>query len=275
MATLAAAVILGLIQGLGEFLPISSSGHLVLAQAFLGLAEPEIFFDLVLHCGTLLAVIIFYRTSLAALFRELRLLPAALIFPSRMRAYYRLRPDFHLGILIIIGCLPTAVIGFLFQDTFESLFGSPRMTGAALLVTAAFLALTWRLQKPRILTPQSMTVRTALLIGLIQGLAITPGLSRSGLTIGLALMLGLENTLAARYSFLLSIPAVLGGMILTLAKSPASAFAWPQIGAGFLTAAIAGYAAIFLLVRIIKPRRLAFFAPWCAAAGLWALIFWR
>jgi undecaprenyl-diphosphatase len=118
-----------------------------------------------------------------------------------------------------------------------------------------------------------MTLKIALAIGLIQGLAITPGLSRSGLTIGLGLFLGLENALAARYSFLLSIPAILGGLLLTAHKSLATSFGIPEIIAGFLAASATGYLALWLLVRIIKPGRLAFFAPWCALVGLLAIIF--
>jgi undecaprenyl-diphosphatase len=178
-----------------------------------------------------------------------------------------------MGIAIIVGSVPTAIIGLLFQDTFEGLFNSAQAVGAALLVTAVFLALTCKAPKPKVLTPQALTIKIALLIGLIQGLAITPGLSRSGLTIGLGLFLGLDNALAARYSFLLSIPAIVGGLILTVSKSLETSFTVPELLAGFLTAAAAGYLALWLLVLIIKPKRLAYFAPWCALMGLWALIY--
>jgi undecaprenyl-diphosphatase len=262
---------LGLIQGLGEFLPISSSGHLVLAQSLFGLKEPELLFDLILHLGTLLAIVYFYRASLASLFRELWFLPAALLSPSKFWAYYRIRPDFRLGILIIVGSAPTALIGFLFFGQLSSLFASTRSVGLALLTTTAFLIATRWAPKAKGATERSLTVKKALAIGLIQGLAIVPGLSRSGLTIGLGLFLGLEQTLAARYSFLLSIPAILGGFLLSLTKSRDTTFSGWDLGAGFLTATVVGYLALWLLVRVVKPGRLAYFAPWCALVGLWAL----
>ncbi|MDR2141543.1 MAG: undecaprenyl-diphosphate phosphatase [Deltaproteobacteria bacterium] len=263
-----ASLTLGLIQGLGEFLPISSSGHLALAQHFFGWREPELLYDLILHLGTLLAVFYFYRSNLWSLILELRLLPAALLSPSKMGTYFRIRPDFRLGILIIIGSLPTALIGFCFLSTFESLFASTRAVGLAFLVTALFLAATRWAPPTRAATEKAMTIKMALAIGLIQGLAITPGLSRSGLTIGLGLFLGLDHHLAARFSFLLSIPAILGGLILTLRQAPAISLSGWETLAGFAVAGLTGYLALWFLVRVIKPKRLAYFAPWCALMGL-------
>ncbi|MDR1872240.1 MAG: undecaprenyl-diphosphate phosphatase [Deltaproteobacteria bacterium] len=270
MASWLASLALGLIQGLGEFLPISSSGHLVLAQALFGLTHPELVFDLVLHLGTLMAICYFYRSPLQSLFLELKLLPAALISPAKMTSYYRLRPDFHLGILIIVASVPTAIFGLLFFDSLESMFSAPKAVGGALLTTGAFLAATRFAPQPYALTERSLTIKMALAIGLIQGLAIVPGLSRSGLTIGLGLFLGLEQSLAARFSFLLSIPAILGGLILSLSKSLASSFSFWELAVGFLTAGLVGYFSLWLLVRVVKPGRLAYFAPWCVLVGLLA-----
>ncbi|MDR1608979.1 MAG: undecaprenyl-diphosphate phosphatase [Deltaproteobacteria bacterium] len=266
-----ASPFLGLIQGLGEFLPISSSGHLVLAQALIGLKKPELLFDLILHVATLGAICYFYRASLLTLLLELRLLPLALVSPAKMSAYFRLRPDFRLGLLIIIGSIPTGIIGLLFHDYFETLFASTGAVGFALLATAIFLTATRWAQPTKATTLRGLTIKIALAIGLIQGLAIIPGLSRSGLTIGLGILLGLEPALSARFSFLLSIPAILGGFLLTLNKSLATSFNSWEILAGFLVAAITGYLALCLLVRVIKPGRLIYFAPWCALVGLVAI----
>jgi undecaprenyl-diphosphatase len=272
MAAFFTSLALGLIQGLGEFLPISSSGHLVLAQRLFGLEEPELLFDLILHVATLLAIGYFYRSSLLSLLMEFRLLPKALFSPSKMSAYFRLRPDFRLGILIIIGSIPTGVIGFFFHSTLEKLFASTWAVGWALLTTAFFLAATRWAAPPKATTQRGMTIKMALAIGLIQGVAIIPGLSRSGFTIGLGLFLGLEQALAARFSFLLSIPAILGGLLLTINNSLTTSFTIWAIAVGFVAAAVSGYLALCFLVRVIKPGRLVYFAPWCALAGLLALL---
>ncbi|MDR0548926.1 MAG: undecaprenyl-diphosphate phosphatase [Deltaproteobacteria bacterium] len=264
------SLVLGLIQGLGEFLPISSSGHLVLAQSLFGLKDLEVLYDLILHLGTLIAISYFYRSSLANLLRELTLLPAAFISPAKMSTYYRIRPDFRLGILIIIGSIPTALVGLVFFEPLTALFQSTRAVGLTLLTTGAFLLATRWAPSPKGGTERTLTIKIALAIGLIQGLAIVPGLSRSGLTIGLGLFLGLEPLLAARYSFLLSIPAIIGGCLLSLSKSLTTAFTGWELLAGFLVAGLVGYAALWLLVRVIKPGRLAFFAPWCALVGVLA-----
>jgi undecaprenyl-diphosphatase len=263
---------LALIQGLCEFLPVSSSGHLVLAQALFGLKEPEILLDLLLHLGTLLAVFVFYRQSLAALFSELRYLPKAIVTASIMKTS-RERPDFKLGLLIIVGSIPTAIIGLLAQDQLEALFGSISAVGVALLITALVLLLTKLKKSPGLRDIKLMTFSDALVIGAFQGLAIAPGLSRSGLTIACALTLGLTRELSAKYSFLLSIPAILGGLLLSYGSGYGSDLAAPYLLLGLFTAAIVGYLSLKFLTYIVDRGKLALFAPWCALAGLLAL-FW-
>ena len=263
------AVILGFIQGLTEFLPISSSGHLILAQAAFGLAEPELAFDVVLHLGTLAAVFIFYRTTLLNLVRELRFLPGALASPTRLRELYQSRPDFRFGLLVIVGSLPTAVIGLWGKNLVESHLTSVASVGAALLATGFMMRLIGsRGQDGR----NFLTVKDALFIGLVQGLAITPGISRSGWTIGAGLWAGLERRVAARYSFILSVPAILGAMILHLKSGLTSGFFSPgDFLAGFLTAALCGCLALRLLSWLLDRGRFAVFAWWCWAVGLTAL----
>ncbi|MDL2226849.1 undecaprenyl-diphosphate phosphatase [Deltaproteobacteria bacterium OttesenSCG-928-M10] len=274
MPLVAVAVILGLIQGLGEFLPISSSGHLIIAQNVFGLAEPEVAFDMVLHLGTLLAVFIFYRRTILTLITELRFLPGALISPRKMRGLYHNRPDFRFGLLILIGSIPTGLIGLVFKDIFKSHFTSMTSVGIALLVTGFLLrAVGRRGQYGR--SDSAMTVRDALIIGLVQGLAIVPGFSRSGFTICAGLFAGLSRETAARYSFILSMPAIIGATILEAREGLASTFSAPEFAAGFAVAAISGFLALSFLVRLLKQDDFAVFSWWCWAVGIFALIWQR
>ena len=270
MPLIIVAVILGLVQGLGEFLPISSSGHLLLAQAVFGLEEPEVAFDVVLHLGTLTAVFIFYRETLIALIKELRFLPGAIVSPPRMKELYTTRPDFRFGILILVGSLPTGIIGLTMQSIFKAYFTSVMSVGVALIITGLLLRVVGsRGQNGR--TDGQMTIRDALIIGLVQGVAIVPGFSRSGFTICAGLFAGLSRVTAARYSFILSIPAIIGAAILEIGDGLASRFSAPDFLAGFAVAAICGYLALALLVRLLKQDNFAVFSWWCWGVGLFAL----
>jgi len=259
------ALILGVIQGLGEFLPISSSGHLILAQALFGLKEPELAFDVALHLGTLTAVFVFYRRPLSRLFRELQFLPGALVSPALMRTRYEERPDFRFGLLIIVGSLPTAVIGLLLKDLVVTRLATVEAVSLALLATGVFLRLTGRLGGGG--GRDRLTLLDALIIGLIQGFAVTPGLSRSGWTIGAGLWLGLERETAARYSFLLSVPAVLGAALLSWRGDQAGYFTAGDFIAGFAAAALCGGLALAGLTWLLKSGRWSAFAWWCWAVG--------
>ena len=271
MPLIVIAVILGLIQGLGEFLPISSSGHLIIAQNVFGLEEPEVAFDVILHLGTLLAVFIFYRQTIMTLIMELRFLPGALINPKKMQRLYRERPDFRFGLLILIGSIPTGVVGLALQDVFKTYFTTMTSVGVALLITGFLLRLVGRRgQNGR--EDSAMTVRDALIIGLVQGLAIVPGFSRSGFTICAGLFAGLSRETAARYSFILSIPAIIGATILEVGDGLASRFSSLDFLAGFAVAAVSGFLALKLLVRLLKQDNFAVFSWWCWAAGIFTLI---
>jgi len=270
MPILLVAVALGLIQGLGEFLPISSSGHLILGQAVFGLEEPEMAFDIMLHLGTLTAVSIFYRETLITLIKELRFLPGALISPARMKELYLTRPDFRFGLLIIIGTIPTGLMGLLLKDLVKGRLSSVFSVGVALLITGLLLRLVGkRGQQGR--EADQMTIRDALIIGLIQGIAVIPGLSRSGFTICAGLFAGLSRVTAARYSFILSIPAIIGAAVLEMGGSFESRFAAPDFAVGFLVAAISGYLALALLVRLLKQDNFGLFSWWCWGVGLFAV----
>ncbi|MDR2613562.1 MAG: undecaprenyl-diphosphate phosphatase [Deltaproteobacteria bacterium] len=260
------AAVLGLVQGLCEFLPVSSSGHLALAQALYGFAEPEVFFDLVLHLGTLAAVCLFYRREVLGLVTELRWLSR----PAEIRRAWRIRPVFRLGVMIVIGSVPTAVMGLLFEDFLTSLFASLLAVGLGFLASALVLSLSRLFRKARYKSELEFPAWAALVIGLSQGIAIAPGISRSGMTICVALILGLEGSLAARYSFLLSIPAILGGLVLKFPEAEASGIPPKAALLGFAVAAVSGLLALKLLTYVVRRERFHFFAPWCLAACLLA-----
>jgi undecaprenyl-diphosphatase len=258
------AVLLGLVQGLTEFLPVSSSGHLVLGQHLFGLTEPELLFDVVVHLGTLIAVLTVYYGDVARLTAEFVRLPRTLA--GGWRAAWADRPMFRLLILVLAGSVPTGLIGVLFKDAFEVLFGSTLAVGFALMATGTILLLTRRLRPTgRPLT--GMTGKDALVVGLVQGLAITPGVSRSGITISTGLLLGLDRELAARFSFLLFVPAILGALVLELADASAGSFGPPALVAGFLAALISGLAALRLLLRVVRRGALHYFAYYCYLLG--------
>lgn len=259
------AALLGVVQGLTEFLPISSSGHLVLGQRLLGLTEPELMFDIAVHVGTLVAVVGVFWRDLWSILRGL------FVYGDEPGAQGR-----RLLWLVILGSIPTAVIGFAFKDTFESMFSSLLTVGLALLLTGWLLLATALVRRPG-LPLAKMGAGRALLIGLAQGLAITPGISRSGSTISVALLLGVNRQVAAHYSFVMSIPAILGALVLQVHDlgAPGAAQVAPMI-MGFIAAAISGYWALRTLLKIVQAGAFHWFAPYCFAVGLVALAwnFW-
>jgi len=264
------AVILGIVQGLTEFLPVSSSGHLVLGQRLFGFTSPELFFDIVLHLGTLLAVLIVFRADVRTLTFEIIRAPRTVTGPGGIRNAYRNRANFRLLILILIGSIPTALVGVVFKLYFESFFASSLVVGLALLITGAVLFAT-RLVRERGRGLIEFGLAQALAIGLVQGLAVTPGISRSGLTICTGLFLGLDRTLAARYSFLLSVPAILGALLIEAGGSGGGAFNSLDLGLGFLTALFSGWAALVILLKMVKGGRLHYFSYYCWLAAVFSL----
>jgi len=264
MITHTEAFTLGLVQALTEYLPVSSSGHLVIAQNLFGLEEPELFFDIVLHLGTLGAIVWYYRADIGAAFRDTA---AALRDAPNggLNAALREREGFRLAVMALVGTIPTGLIGVLFRDRFEAMFGSTLMVGAMLLVTGSILLAT-RFAGDRRRGVILMTWRDAVLIGAIQGLAITPGISRSGATISLALVLGIEREAAARFSFLLSVPAIIGAMAIS-AGSVKPDLSFMAAALGFSTSLVIGYLCLALLVVVVKSGRLSWFAYYCLPVG--------
>ena len=185
------AIIFGIVQGITEFFPISSSGHLVILQALMGLKEPQLAFDIFLHLGTLLSILIFFRKDILRLFGE----------------------DKRLFLLLVIASIPTFIIGFLFKDTVERFFAMPKVVGSMLGLTGAWLVLA-SLYTKRQPVKKGPGILNSILIGIAQGVAIMPGISRSGATIATGILTGLDRELSFKFSFLLAIPAILGASIL-------------------------------------------------------------
>jgi undecaprenyl-diphosphatase len=256
------AIILGLIQGVTEFLPISSSGHLALAQNLMGFQEPAIFLDLMLHAGTLLAALVFLRNEIIMILR-------GVITPGAAGSQGR-----KLLALAAVASVPTACIGFFFRDVFSAMFSSLLAVAVGLITTSILLFLTRILPSARNIKLNSMGWGAAFIIGIAQGLAITPGLSRSGSTISVGLFLGLNKELAFRFSVLMSIPAILGALLLeSMGLPPGSMQGTPPVLIGALAAAGSGLLALKVLNSLVKKGQLFWFFPYCLLLGLGALYF--
>lgn len=263
------ALVLGVVQGATEYLPVSSSGHLVIFQHLFGLTEPALLFDIVLHVATLLVVLWYYRRDIADLIHQSLEAGASLAGGGSWSTVQRRAPGFRLAWLIVVGTIPTALMGVTLQDTFESLFGSLRIVGVMLWITGLIL-LTTRFATRGERGIGDMKLIDALLIGIVQGLAITPGISRSGSTIAVALLLGIQKETAARYSFLLSVPSIVGALLLKVGDV-GTGVGLGAMALGFVAALLTGYFCLVFLVRTVKKGRLAWFAPYCFAVGLLAL----
>ena len=251
-------LLLGFVQGLTEFLPISSSGHLLLAEDLLGFRPQGVYFEVGLHVATLLSVVIAYRTRLLGVTRGL---------------LRRDQQEWRYVVLLVIGSLPAGVAGLGFRDVFTSAFETGPMLGAAFLVTAAVLWST-RWTRP---TPEAnpLTVGAALLIGLVQAFAILPAISRSGMTIAMALWLGIRPVAAAEFSFLLAIIAIGGSGLVEVSHLPPGVDVFsPGLIVAFAAAMLSGVWAIRFLVRLLDRGRFHAFAWYCAGVGLITLVWY-
>ena len=264
------AILLGILQGLTEFLPVSSSGHLVLAQQFLGLKEPLVFFDVMLHVGTLAAVLVAYRDAIGRLVTGgLSALGDAQLW-KHPGVTLNNSSDLKFIWLILLGSIPTGVIAVVFKSQLESFFDEARLVSIMLILTGAILQLP-RLRREKSNSPENSThhLKTwhAPLIGIAQGCAITPGISRSGTTISLALFLGIPAKTAAEYSFLLSIPAILGAVVLKVRDVGDTAIPLHIVGGGMLAAFIVGYIALQFLLVVLNRGKFSLFSYYCIALG--------
>lgn len=267
------ALILGIVQGLTEFLPVSSSGHLVLLQNLFGLKEPELLFDVCVHVGTLVAVGAVFQREIRNILMSLLRIASLKRASGSWRALYDQNEEIRIVALIIVGSIPTALLGLLFKDAVDTIFGSVGIVGWMLLVTGTVLWLT-RKTAASGRSLNKTAIRDALIIGLVQGLAIVPGISRSGSTIAVALFLGIDREIAGRFSFLLSIPAILGALVLSFDSSLShTSMQTEVILLGVFVAAIVGYGALKVLLRLVKKGRIYRFAPYCWLIGVLALIY--
>jgi len=258
------AVILGIVQGLTEFLPVSSSGHLVLLQQIFGINEPGLFLDTMLHAGTLVAVFIVLWKDIFALLKK---------------------PIQKLTLFLIIATIPAVIVALVFNDKIEEIFKSARFLGFCFLITTVLLVLAELLSRRSMpanggqtsaKTETNMRWIDALFIGIMQAVAILPGISRSGATISGALFRKLDRDFAARFSFLLSIPAILGALVLQskdlVTDGTAENINVAAVIAGTLAAAIVGFFAIRFMLKIIREKSLFGFAIYTGVLGVLVLI---
>lgn len=255
------SIFLGVVQGLTEFLPVSSSGHLVFFQSLMGLKEPPIFFDIMLHLGTLLAVVIYFWTDI------LKIIEGII---SILRKKEENREGAKLFLWIILASIPTGLMGILFKDWFESFFSKPKLVGGMLLITGLILWLT-RFTKKEGKPLKRMGGVDAILIGIAQGLAILPGISRSGATISTGLFCGLDRELSGKFSFLLSIPAILGATLLEYKKLDITS----GLGTVLIGTSVAfgvGILALTFLMKIIKMGKIFNFSYYCCGMGILMII---
>lgn len=256
-----AAILLGIVQGLTEFLPVSSSGHLALFQRWLPVSgDDDVGFFLALHIGTLLPVLLVYRDDLMTIVRD------AVAGEGPLTR----RPGMRLAAFIVLGSVPTGIIGIAFKDWLEAAFQNPLGVGIAFAVTGALLFAT-RFVKAGETDLRRMKPWHALAVGLAQGIAITPGISRSGSTIAAGMFLGLRRDLAARYSFLLSIPAIGGAFLVKLPDMGASHMSLGPVVAGFIAAALSGYVALKILLRLVASGDFSRFAWYLWALAIFAI----
>ena len=260
------AIILGIVQGATEYIPVSSSAHLVLVPWILGWEDSSFAFEVLIQWGTLIGVFVYFWQDLWGILR------------GTIQGLVKLKPfgtmSARLGWYIVLGTLPAVFFGLLLKDFFEAAFGQPVWVAGLLLVTAAMLLAADRWGKgdrgiEKIRWPDG------LIVGLWQVAALLPGISRSGATISGGVLHGLYRSTAARFSFLLSVPALLGAGVLALLdllESGTLAYDLPPVAAGFVAAAISGYLCIRWLMSYLKQHSLTIFAVYCACFGTFCLV---
>jgi len=255
------AVILGIIQGLSEFLPISSSGHLELAKYLFGqnqLPQDSLLITVVLHAATALSTIVIFRKEIGDILRGL--------------FKFKSNEEFKYSLKIVISMIPAALIGLFYNDAIEMLYdGQVQLVGFMLIITGLLLFLADRAK----VSSKGVSFTSSIIIGIAQAIAILPGISRSGATISTAVMLGKDREKAARFSFLMVVPLILGKMAkdimdgaLTQAETPVLV-----ISAGFISAFVVGLFACKLMINVVKKSKLKYFAYYCFAVGLIAIFF--
>jgi len=262
------AVLLGIIQGLTEWLPISSSGHLALFQHIFSKDVPFAF-DMFIHFATLLVLISFFRNEIKDVIKQLFEIIKEI---SKKKPFKEVvcNPKRRLCLCIIISTIPTGIIGLLIDFFIEDIYSSLIILALMFFTTAVILFSTRKVIAKRKF--EDMSFKDALIIGIVQGLAAMPGLSRSGSTIGTGVLLGIEQETSGRYSFLVSIPPIIAGTLLHV--DDVMRFSYSEFlpfALGFLVASLVGYLSLFMLMKVLKSNRIHLFAPYCILAGIFAL----
>ena len=277
------SILVGFMQGLTEFLPVSSSAHIVLTQTIYKLvigtssigaidaaSVEEIFFDIVVHLGTLGAIIIYFKNEICELLRA---------FLNAIKTKNFSSSEAKICLYIILGTVITGIIALPLKDFTERLVSTPYLVGACLVVTGCVLFFSEKISKKFSKENEEVDTKKSVLIGIAQGLAVFPGFSRSGLTIATGLACGLTRVKAAKYSFLLSLPIILGAScvypILELDVSQMSQFNWGAIAAGFLVSALTGYFCIKYFMAFLGKYSLNVFAYYCWTVGILMFIFFN
>lgn len=253
------AILLGIIQGLTEFLPVSSSGHLELGKAILGdnsIPEDSLLFTVVLHFATALSTLVVFRKDVWKIFRGL--------------IQFKWNAETRFSLQIIVSMIPAAMVGLFYEEELESFFGGNiRFVGFMLIITALLLYFADQAKD----TDKSVTNGRALIIGISQAMAMLPGISRSGATISTSVILGMDKTSAARFSFLMVVPLIIGKMAKVILSGELS-FQGEQtaaLGAGFVAAFIAGLGACTWMIQLVKKSKLGYFALYCLLVGIIAI----
>lgn len=273
------AILMGFIQGLTEFLPVSSSGHLVLISSLCEVfcknshillsGQQEVFFDIVLHVGSLVAVLIYFKQDIMTIIKE---------FTQAIKSKDFSAPEAKLPLLLILGTIFTILVAFPLKDFTEKLVSSPSIVGAFIFITGIIL-FTSEFASKHIKPDQKIDVKKAILIGIAQGFASFPGISRSGSTISMGLLLGLDRVTSARYSFLLSILIIVGTSIFypVLEFTPAQiiSFNWTAIAVGFVVSLIISYFCIKYFLKFLGKHSMQVFAYYCAIMGLSMMVFFH
>ena len=263
--------LLGVIQGLTEFLPVSSSGHLVIVQSFIkGFQQPGVVFDVMLHVGTLLAVLVFLRREILDIL--ISLIPVGWFHNSRRgHDSIDVRAGRKMALYIVTGTVFTGIIGLSSEEKIHHLFTSATTVSFMLLITGALLFMSDRFHGNRL--EKDMNIIDSVVIGIVQGISLIPGISRSGSTIAFGIFRGLDGQTAARFSFLLSIPAILGAVVLEskyIGMIPAGDIV--VYFTGMIVAAVTGFLTLRLLLFIISKHKLSIFAYYCWILGISTLV---
>jgi len=260
------AVLLGILQGITEWLPISSSGHLAIFQFYFVEEEPPILFDIILHLGSLLVILYIMRDEVR------QMLVAFPKFPVNYQNFGNLKGDERLIGMIIMASIPTAIIGFTFDSTIiGDFYAEMHLVGGCLVFTGLIVWFSKDYDGKKQI--DNFPIKNALLVGFFQGLAILPGVSRSGSTIAISKIMGMEPVRAARFSFLLFIPAIIGATILKIGDydNTASAVGEVPLIFGFISSVITSYFSINLLLQLIKKQQFHYFTPYCLILGFFLI----